>query len=83
MAGVPGSQTVIADWDDARRGDNYRLRIVFKSEGKEVANMIVQDSQTSVVLSNVATGTIVVVNVTARNATGESAASNSVEIALP
>jgi hypothetical protein len=74
---------VNADWDDARRGDSYRLRAVTKADNKEVANEIVQDSQCSLTLSKVAAGAIVILTVTARNAAGESPASDPVEIAVP
>lgn len=83
VAGAPGSKTLIADWDDARRADRYRLRAVTKADGKEVANTIAQDSQFSLTLASVATGAVVVLTVTARNATGESPAGNAVEIAVP
>jgi hypothetical protein len=83
VAGAAGSKTVIADWDDARRADNYRLRAVTKADNKEVANVIAQDSQISVVLSSVTAGAIVVLTVTGRNSAGESPASDPVEIAVP
>ena len=40
----PGSRTLLADWDDARRADNYRLRAKVKATGVQVFNEIVQDS---------------------------------------
>ena len=83
VAGALGSKTLIADWDDARRADSYRLRAVTKADGKEVANVIAQDSQLSLTLDKVAAGAVVVLTVTARNATGESPAGNTVEIAVP
>jgi hypothetical protein len=83
VAGAPGSKTVIADWDDARRADNYRLRVVNKATTAEVANEIAQDSQFSLTLGAVASGTIVVLFVSARNAAGESPASGGVEIIVP
>jgi hypothetical protein len=78
-----GSKTLIADWDDARRADNYRLRAVTKADGKEVANEIAQDSQFSLTLAKVAAGAVGVLTVSARNATGESPAGNAVEITVP
>lgn len=82
VAGAAGSKTLIADWDDSRRADNYRLRAVTKADGKEVANEIAQDSQLSLTLGSVAAGAVVVITVTARNAAGESPAGNAVEIVV-
>ncbi len=83
VPGATGSKTLIADWDDARRADSYRLRAVLKTNGNEVLNEIMSDSQFSLTLTDVASGALVVISVTARNATGESPASNAVEIAVP
>ena len=83
VAGASGSKTLIADWDDARRANSYRLRAVTKTDGKEAANVIAQDSQFSLTLDKVAAGTVVVLTVTARNAAGESPAGTAVEIAVP
>ena len=82
VPGAPGSKTLIADWDDARRADSYRLRAVTKADGKEVANEIAQDSQLNLTLASVAAGTMVVLTVSARNAAGESPAGNALEIAV-
>lgn len=81
--GAAGSKTVIADWDDARRAESYRLCAALKSDGTEVANEIVQDCQYSLTLSAQSAGTVVVLTVTARNHTGESGPSNAVETAVP
>ena len=83
VAGAASTKTVIADWDDARRAESYRLRAVTKADGKEVANEIAQDSQFSLTLTNIAAGTVVVLTVTARNSAGESPAGDAVEIAVP
>ena len=83
VAGAPGSKTVIADWDDARRAESYRLRAVSKADNKEIANEIVQDSQFSLTLDKAAAGAVVVLTVTARNSVGESGASTAAEIAVP
>ena len=83
VAGVPGSKTVIADWDNARRADNYRLCAALKSDGSTVANEIPADSQFSLTLAALASGTVVVLTVTARDAAGESQPGNAVEIAVP
>lgn len=81
-AGAPGSKVVIADWDDARRAESYRFRAVVKADGKEVADEIVADSQTSLAL-NVAVGTVLLLTVTGRNPAGESPASEPVEFIVP
>ncbi len=82
-AGAAGSKTVIADWDDARRADSYRIRAVTKADGKEIANEIVSDSQTSLVLTKATVGASVQLTVTGRNASGESPASDPIEIVVP
>ena len=46
-AGAPGSRTLLADWDDARRADKYRLRAKVKATGVQVFNELVADSQAS------------------------------------
>ncbi len=81
-AGAAGSKTVIADWDDARRADSYRFRVVVKADNKEVANEIVSDSQLSLDLTSLAIGTVVVLTVRGRNAAGESPASDPVEFVV-
>jgi hypothetical protein len=83
VPGAAGSKTLFADWDDARRADSYRLRAVLKTNGNEVLNEIMSDSQFSLALPSLASGNLVVISVTARNATGESPAGNAVEIAVP
>ena len=83
VAGAPGSKTVISDWDNARRADNYRLTATLKSDGSTVADEITADSQFSLTLAALAAGTVVVLTVTARNTAGESPASGPVEIAVP
>ena len=83
VAGAAGSKTVIADWDNARRADNYRLTATLKSDGSTVASEITADSQFSLTLAAVASGTVVVLTITARNAAGESQPSDPVEIAVP
>jgi hypothetical protein len=81
-AGAPGSKTVIADWDDARRADSYRLRVATKADNQEIANEIVADSQATLAL-NAAAGAVVLLTVTGRNSTGESPASASVAFTVP
>lgn len=81
--GAPGSRTLLADWDDARRADNYRLRAVVKATGVQVFNEIVTDSQGIITLPNLPAGTELDLTVTARNATGESQPTSAVTAALP
>lgn len=81
--GAPGSRTLICDWDDARRADNYRLRAVVKATGVQVFNEIVTDSQGIITLPDLAAGTELDVTVTARNATGESQPTAAITAALP
>ena len=82
-AGTPGSKTMIAHWDDARRADSYRFRAVTKADNKEIANQIVSDSQISLALTQAAAGAVVLLTVTGRNAAGESPASDPVEFTVP
>ncbi len=83
VPGTPGSLMVIADWDNSRRADSYRLRAVLKIGGPDVANQITSETQLALTLAGVAAGTIVVLTVTARNDAGESLPSAPVEIAVP
>lgn len=81
--GAPGSRTLLADWDDARRADNYRLRAVVKATGVQVFNEIVSDSQGIITLPAQPAGTELDITVTARNATGESQPTAAITAALP
>jgi hypothetical protein len=81
--GPAGSKMLIADWDDSRRSDSYRLRAVLKADGKEAANEIVQDSQITLVLAKAASGAVVLLTVTGRNSAGESPESDAVEFTVP
>ncbi len=81
--GAPGSRTLLGDWDDARRADNYRLRAVVKATGQQVFNEIVTDSQGIITLPDLPAGTELDITVTARNATGESQPTGAVTAALP
>ena len=78
-----GSRTLLADWDDARRADNYRLRAVVKATGQQVFSELVQDSQGIIHLPNLAAGTELNITVTARNTTGESQPTAAITAALP
>ena len=83
VAGAPASKTAIADWDDARRADSYRVRAVNKVTNAQLLNEIAHDSQFTITPPGVASGTIITVTISARNAAGESPASDPVDIALP
>jgi hypothetical protein len=81
--GAPGSRTLIADWDDARRADKYRLRAVVKATGQQVFSELVADSHGIITLPNLAVGTELDITVTSHNATGESQPTAPVTAALP
>ena len=83
VAGVSGSKIVIVDWDESRRSQSYRIRAVTKLNGYELANAIVQDNQTVLFVDQAAAGTLIEVTVAGRNATGESPASEPVQIIVP
>ena len=82
-AGAAGSHTLIVSWDIPRRADNCRVIVTLKSDGSEVTDQIAADDQLTLTLGTVSSGTVVVLAVTARNITGESPASDPVEIAVP
>lgn len=81
--GAPGSRTLLCDWDDARRADNYRLRAVLKVGGQQVFSEIVADSQGIMTLPAQPAGTELEITVTARNAVGESQPTAAVTALLP
>jgi hypothetical protein len=66
-----------------RRAESYRVRAVNQATGKEAANVIVTESQTTLTLMNLAAGTQVDITVAARNPTGESKATDPVTAAVP
>ena len=76
--GAPGMLYV--DWDDARRADGYRLRAA-AADGKLLAESLPQDSAAT--LTGLPSGSTVSLTVTARNATGESPASEPVTAVVP
>ncbi len=82
-AGAPGSRTLLADWDDARRASNYRLRAKVKATGVQVFNELVADSQGIITLPAQPAGTELEVTVTGHNAVGESAPTAPVTGVLP
>lgn len=79
--GAPGSRMLILNWDDARRATSYRVRAVHN--GVQVANVIAQDSEFTLVLTGVAIGTIVEITVSSRDSAGESQPSAPITIAVP
>jgi len=82
-AGAAGSHTLIVSWHIPRRADNCRVIVTLKSDGSAVTDQIASDDQLTLTLPTVSSGTVVVLAVTARNVTGESPASDPVEIAVP
>ena len=78
--GAAGSGLLFVDWDDARRADSYRLRAL-DADGKVLAEVMPQDSEAK--LTGLPTGSTVALTVTARNAAGESPASEAVEVEVP
>jgi hypothetical protein len=82
-AGAPGSHTLLADWDDARRATNYRLRAKVKTTGATVFNELVTDSHGIITLPAQPAGTQLEVTVTGHNAIGESAPTAPVTSVLP
>lgn len=80
---APGSRTLLCDWDDARRADNYRLRAVLKAGGQQVFSEIVTDSQGIITLPAQPAGTELEITVTARNAVGESQPTAAITALLP
>jgi hypothetical protein len=82
-AGAPGSHTLMVSWNIPRRADNCRVIVTLKSDGSAVTDQIASDDQLTLTLDTVSSGTVVVLAVTARNSTGESPASDPVEIAVP
>jgi len=81
--GAPGSRTLLCDWDDARRADNYRLRAKVKSTGAQVFSELVADSQGIITLPAQPAGTELDITVTGHNAIGESAPTAAVTGVLP
>jgi hypothetical protein len=78
--GAAGSGLVFVDWDDARRADSYRLRAT-DADGNVLAEVLPQDSEAK--LTGLPAGSTVALTVTARNAAGESPASDAVEVDVP
>ena len=78
--GATGSGMVFVDWDDARRADAYRLRAT-GADGKTLAEVLPQDSEAT--LTGLPVGVTVKLTVTARNAAGESPASEAIAVDVP
>jgi hypothetical protein len=81
--GAAGSKLLLVECDAARRAAGYRFRAVNKADHQEVASHLVQTNQTTLALTELATGTQVDVTVTARNAHGESQPTEPVTAAVP
>ena len=81
LTAIPGAPGMLyVDWDDARRADTYRLRAADPA-GKVLAEATPQDSEAT--LTGLPSGLTVTLTVTARNATGESPASEALTVAVP
>jgi hypothetical protein len=78
-----GSKTLVAVCEQARRATSYRFRAINTTDNQEVANHIVEATQTALTLTNLAAGTPVAITVSARNAKGESRPSAPVTATVP
>ena len=79
--GVAGSHALFIQWDDARRADGYRVVVSDTVTGTEVTEQLTQDAEVSI--GDLPVGTKVNVVVSARNATGESQATDPVTVVVP
>ena len=81
--GAAGSKMLFLDCDDARRGEDYRF-IGRDGLGNEVFSELRAESEATVTLSAVASGTVLSVTVSARNnAGGESQPSAPITVTVP
>lgn len=67
--GAAGTHTLFIHWDDARRADGYRVKVL-DAAGKKIAEELTQDPEVSI--GNLPAGATVKIEVSARNAAGES-----------
>jgi hypothetical protein len=79
--GAAGSGMVFADWDDAPRAENYRVVVTNTSDGTELVNRIVEESERRIDV--LPPGTPISVAVSARNAGGESPLCTAVNVVVP
>lgn len=76
--GAAGSRMMFCDWDDARRGESYRVTVFDNATPpNQLAAEIVQESEATFHLSAVAGGTAIKVVVTARNRKGGESGSSA------
>ena len=79
--GAAGSGMVFANWDDARRADSYRVRVLNTAGNVELLSQLTQESELTV--GNLPAGATVALTVTARNAAGETQPTAAVTIQVP
>jgi hypothetical protein len=80
VAGAPGSGRVFVDFDDARRAESYRVRVVNVATTVQVAEQLVEDSDAN--FASLPLGVAFRITATAINAAGESQPSEPVTITL-
>ena len=79
--GVAGSQTLFVHCDDARRANGYRFTVTNVADGTDLAELLTKDAEAT--FENLPVGAQVNVVVTARNAMGESQASEALAVVVP
>jgi hypothetical protein len=79
--GAAGSHALFIHWDDARRADGYRVMVTDSVTGTTLASQLTQEAEVSI--DSLPTGSKVNIVVSARNATGESQASDPVSAVVP
>jgi hypothetical protein len=80
-AGTPGSLTLYAHCDDARRADGYRFTVNNAADNSTLAEQLTQDAEAT--FNGLPSGAKVNVIVTARNATGESQPCDAMAAVVP
>jgi hypothetical protein len=76
-----GTHTLVIHWDDARRADGYRVKVMNAAGDTQLTEMLTQDS--GVAIGNLPAGATVNIAVSARNATGESQPTAPVSAVVP
>jgi hypothetical protein len=81
VAPAAGTHTLVIHWDDARRADGYRVKVMNAAGDTQLTEMLTQDS--GVAIGNLPAGATVNIAVSARNATGESQPTAPVSAVVP
>jgi hypothetical protein len=81
--GAPGSKILIVNFDDGRNDESYRVTAINKTDGTEITNIIVLESETTFTFDALAVGTLVDITVTGRNPKGESQPTAPITAAVP